>query len=219
MSRGVKVKSGMAVPTRRYTPRLPRSERREQILDATLHLIAENGFGGVSMEAVAREVGVAKTVVYDAFANKEKLLNALFAREQQRTLAEIAAVIPTPPLEGEPAEILATSVERLLKAVAEHPDAWRLILMPADGMPSVVRDEVNRHREGLVDQIQPMIAWGMERLGIGSLDSELAAAGILGAAENAARLSLTDPKRFPPQRIAEFAADVVTTIRRAGPDD
>ncbi len=203
----------MAVPTRRYTPRLPREERREQVLDATLHLIAEGGFSDVSMEAVAREVGVAKTVVYDAFANKEELLNALFVREQERTLAEIAAVIPKPPLEGEPDRILADSIERLLDAVAEHPDAWRLILMPADGMPPVVRDEVNRHREALVDQIEPMIAWGMKQLGL-VLDPELAAAGILGAAENAARLSLTHPDRFPPRRIAEFAADVVATVRK-----
>lgn len=204
----------MAVPTRRYTPRLPREERREQVLDATLHLIAERGFSGVSMEAVAREVGVAKTVVYDAFANKEELLNALFVREQERTLAEIAAVIPTPPLEGEPADLLATSVERLLEAVAEHPDAWRLILMPADGMPPVVRDEVERHREALIDQIEPMIAWGMKQLGL-ELDSELAAAGILGAAENAARLSLAHPDRFPPRRIAQFATDVVAQVSRS----
>lgn len=203
----------MPVPTRRYTPRLPREERREQVFDATLHLIAEHGFSGVSMEAVAREVGVAKTVVYDSFANKEELLNALFVREQERTLAEIDAVIPTPPLEGEPDQLLADSIERLLEAVAEHPDAWRLILMPADGMPPIVRDEVNRHREALVDQIEPMIAWGMKRLGL-DLDSELAAAGILGAAENAARLSLQHPNRFPPKRIAAFAADVVKTVRK-----
>ena len=123
-------------------------------------------------------------------------------------------MIPTPPLEGEPADLLATSVERLLEAVAEHPDTWRLILIPADGMPPVVRDEVERHREALIDQIEPMIAWGMEQLGL-DLDSELAAAGILGAAENAARLSLTHPDRFSPRRIAQFTTDVVTQVSRA----
>jgi AcrR family transcriptional regulator len=204
----------MAVPTRRYTPRMPREERREQILDAALHLIAERGFGGVSMEAVAREVDIAKTVVYDAFANKEDLLNALFVREQEATLAQIADVIPRPPLDGEPAEIMSASIQRLLEAVAEHPDTWRLILLPADGTPPALRAEVDRHREALVGQIEPMVAWGLEQLRLGSLDSELAAAGILGAAENAARLSLTHPDRYPPKRIAEFAADVLTAIGR-----
>ncbi len=203
----------MAVPsTRRYAPRMPREERREQILDAALHLIAEKGFSGVSMEAVAREVGIAKTVVYDAFANKEELLNALFVREQETTLAQISEVIPRPPLEGEPAEIMAASIHRLLEAVGEHPDTWRLILLPAEGTPPALREEVDRHREALVGQIEPMVAWGLDQLGLGSLDAELAAAGILGAAENAARLSLTHPDRYPPERIAAFAADVLTTI-------
>lgn len=206
----------MAVPTRRYSPRLPRSERREQVLDATLHLIAEHGFSGVSMEAVAREVGVAKTVVYDAFANKEQLLNALFLREQERTLEEIERVIPRPPLEGEPADILAGAIERLLDAVRERPDTWRLILLPAEGTPPALRDEVNRHREALIDQIEPMVAWGMGRLGLGEIDPELAAAGILGAAENAARLTLTHPRRFPPERIAAFAADLLTAVQGRG---
>lgn len=206
----------MEASTRQRAPRLPREERREQVLDATLHLTAEHGFSGVSMEAVAREVGVAKTVVYDAFANKGELLMALFEREQERTLAEIAAAVPVGPLDGEPAEILAASIEKLLLAVREHPDAWRLILLPPEGTPPLIRDEVNRHRDRLVDQIEPMVAWGMKRLGLSGLDTEVAAHGILGGAENAARLTLMHPRQFPPERIAGFAADLLTAIQARG---
>lgn len=54
----------------------------------------------------------------------------------------------------------------------------------------------------------------MNRLGLGEIDPELAAAGILGAAENAARLTLTHPRRSPPDRIAAFAADLLTAVKR-----
>ncbi|MGH2981972.1 MAG: TetR/AcrR family transcriptional regulator [Solirubrobacterales bacterium] len=206
----------MAVSPRRYTPRMPREERREQILDATLRLIAENGFGGVSMEAVAREAEIAKTVVYDVFGDQRGLLTELFEREQRRTLETIAAAMPSLPLDGDPAEILASSIEGLLEAVREHPETWRLILLPADGTPPALREEVNRHRDQLLEQLEPMTAWGIERLGLGSLDPEMAAHAILGEAENAIRLTLTHPRRFPPQRIAAFAADLLTAVGRRG---
>ena len=204
----------MTVTTRRYSPRVPREERREQILDAALSLVADRGFGGVSMEAVAREIGIAKTVVYDAFDNQPELLRALFEREQQRTLAEVAAAVPKPPLEGDPGEILAESISTLLGAVREHPDTWRLILLPADGTPPALQAEVNRHRERLLDQLEPMVAWGMQRLGLGEVDPELATRMILGSAEDAARLTLTHPRRFPPDRIASFVVDLLAAIQR-----
>jgi len=204
----------MTVTTRRYSPRVPREERREQILDAALSLVADRGFGGVSMEAVAREIGIAKTVVYDAFDNQPELLRALFEREQQRTLAEVAAAVPKPPLEGDPGEILAESISTLLGAVREHPDTWRLILLPADGTPPALQEEVNRHRERLLDQLEPMVAWGMQRLGLGEVDPELATRMILGSAEDAARLTLTHPRRFPPDRIASFVVDLLAAIQR-----
>lgn len=209
-----KLQGPMAVSTRRYSPRVPREERREQILDATLRLIATHGFGGVSMEAVAREIGIAKTVVYDAFPNKSELLKDLFEREQERTLAEIAAAVPSPPLEGDPADILAASIASLLDAVREHPDTWQLILLPAQGAPPELQQEVNRHRERLLDQVEPMVVWGMERLGLGAVDPELATHALLGSAENAARLTLTHPSEFPPERIASFVVALLTAVQR-----
>jgi AcrR family transcriptional regulator len=199
---------------RRYAPRMPPEERREQLLDATLRLIAADGLAAVSMEAVAREAQIAKTVVYDAFGSKRELLKALFEREQESVLSAIAEAIPTPPLAGDPAELLVESLTAVLEAVQRNPHTWRLILLPADGTTPALREEVDRHRERLLRQIEPLVGWGAERLGLGQLDPELAAQLILGSAENAARLTLTHPRRFPPRRIAEFAADLLTALQR-----
>jgi AcrR family transcriptional regulator len=196
------------------SPRLPRSERREQLLDAALHLISTQGFSAVSMEGVAREADIAKTVVYDAFGSVRELLGALLEREQERTLTAVAAAIPTGPLEGDPLEILTASLVSLLEAVRAHPDTWRLILLPAEGTPPAVRANVDRHREQLLRQIEPIAAWGLKRLGLGHLDSELTAHTLLAVSESAARLTLTEPRKFTPQRIAGFTADLLAAIGR-----
>lgn len=217
MTEVVKLSGDMAVsPRRKYSPRLPREERREQLLDAALALIAEHGYGGASMEAVAREADISKTVVYDAFGDRHGLLKALLEREQERVLTAIAAAMPTPPLSGDPAELLTAGFTRVLEAVRDDPDTWRLILLPADGTPPAVRAEVDRHRSRILRQLEPMVAWGAERLGLGHLDHELAAEAILALVESGARLTLTQPERYPPERLARFSADLLAVIARQG---
>ena len=41
-------------PTRRrpYTPRMPPQERRKQLLDAAIEIIARDGYAGVSIDAI-----------------------------------------------------------------------------------------------------------------------------------------------------------------------
>ena len=205
----------MSVPARRkYARRLPREERREQLLDAALRLITAHGFGGVSMEAVAREAGIAKTVVYGAFGSQGELLKSLLEREHERVMSDIAAAVPTPPLTGDPLELLAGSLTDVLEAVRLHPDTWRLILLPAEGTPPTLRAEVNRQREQLLRQIEPMVAWGADRLGLAHLDAELATETILANVEHAARLTLTQPRRYSTARLARFTTDLVAAITR-----
>jgi len=68
---------------RRYAPRMPPAQRREQLIDAALQVILEQGYGGVSIEAIARAAGVTRPVVYDHFANLGRLLYALIEREER----------------------------------------------------------------------------------------------------------------------------------------
>ena len=184
------------------------------MLDATLRLIGERGVAAVSMEAVAREAEIAKTVVYDAFGNQDGLLRALLEREQERVLGAIADAIPTVPLEGDPADILSGSIRKVLDAIRANPETWRLILLPADGAPPEMRERVNHHRDRLVTTIEPMAAWGIERLGLGHLDAELVAHMIIGTAEDAGRLTLTQPEKFPPERLAKFSTDLLRAVAR-----
>jgi AcrR family transcriptional regulator len=197
---------------RRYSPRRPRAERREQLFDAALRVADRDGFGAVTMEGVARKAGLAKTVVYDSFGNREELLRGLLMREQERALESLAAAMPEPPLPEDPREVLTASLVILLSAVREHPETWRLILLPPEGTPPVVRKTVDRQRELLVRQIEPMVEWGLKRIGAPALDPELATQALVASCENAIRLTLTQPERFPSERLADFAAALIDAL-------
>jgi AcrR family transcriptional regulator len=67
------------------------AERREQILQAAVRLWTGHGFEATTLEAIAREAGIAKGTVYLYFATKEDLLAA--AVERWSLLPDVAAVL------------------------------------------------------------------------------------------------------------------------------
>jgi hypothetical protein len=77
-----------------------------------------------------------------------------------------------------------------------------------------VREAVDHHRLILVRQVEPIVAWGLDRIGAGQLDPELATHALVAAGENAIRLTLTEPDGYSPQRFADFAGDVVAALSR-----
>jgi AcrR family transcriptional regulator len=205
-------------PRRRYAPRLPPEQRREQLIDATLGIILRDGYGAVTMEAVARAAGVTRPVVYDHFSNLGKLLHALVQREERISLAELDALVPVDPGDADPAELMANSVREFLYAVAARPNTWRLILLPLDGTPAIVRDHVEHNRRRMLRRLEDLVRWASERWGLPvGLDVELAARAIRDLAEEAGRQVLMDPRRFTPERYERFVRDVLGMMwSRAG---
>lgn len=211
---GVKLagKVAKAAATRRpYSPRRPRAERREQVLDAALAIVDEEGFGGLTIEAVARRADLAKTVIYDSVGNHEKLLRALVRREQERAMRDVAAAMPALPFGG-PEDLLGNGLTALLSSVRQHPATWRLILLPPEGAPPLLREDVDRSREQLREQLEPIVKWGLKTLGAADIDAELATLALLATVENAIRITLSDPDRFPAERLAEFGRALVRRV-------
>jgi AcrR family transcriptional regulator len=204
-----------APPRRRYAPRLPRAERRRQVLDVTLDLIAADGYAGVTMERVAREAGVTKPVVYDVFPNRGELLRALLEREEQRALGELTAVLGGPAEGEDPDDFLVAVVIAFLEVVLANPQAWRLILLPTEGTPEMVREHVARGRAGVARTLEALVGWGIRTRGGPQVDVEIAAQAILTLAEGAGRMVLTHPERYTPERIGSFTRSVIGALSRS----
>ncbi|MFM6977404.1 MAG: TetR/AcrR family transcriptional regulator [Micrococcales bacterium] len=58
-----------------------RTERQEQILDATQSMIAEHGVESVSLAEIAKITGLSRPAIYQYFASKEHLLAELVINE------------------------------------------------------------------------------------------------------------------------------------------
>ena len=192
---------------------MPPEERREQLLDATLALIAGKGYESVSMEGIARRAGVTKPVVYDLFGSLADLLEALLEREEERALAQLAELMPAPAEDADPAQVLVDGLDAFLRAIETRPDAWRLPLMPIEAQPGIVSEQVERDRTAVAEQLASILRWGVERLEVPISDVELLVQTIIVLAEEGGRKHLADPERYPRERLTAFTASLLDSIR------
>jgi AcrR family transcriptional regulator len=176
------------------------------VLDAALRIICARGYGAASMEAIARETGVAKTVVYEAYPRRAELLRALLQREEQRILTTL---LSDPPVvgAGSPRSLLLAWIERGLRAVRESPDEWRLLLAPTAETPPLVREHVEAGRAAVLARLRALLA------PFGPPDEELAARAVLAVAERAALDVLEGT--YPPERALAFARSILDALRVA----
>lgn len=199
--------------------RMPRAQRREQLLDATLALIARAGWDGLSVEAVAREAGVDRVVVYRSFATLPVLVGALLLREQRRIEATLAAIVPRDPAGTTPRALLLNALDGLLVAVAADPLSWRLALAPAEAAPIALRSLVARRRKVVERRMRALVAWGVGGLAVPAeqLDADVLAEVLLSVAEQSGRLLLDGV--FPAERLRGAAAGLVAAVPWAPEDD
>ena len=106
----------MAAPVRR----LPREQRREQILAAATRAFARGGYVGTGLDDVAAEAGITRVLLYRHFDSKTDLYRGVLDRACARLTAAT----------GED-DFDEGSIPALVRAAAEDPDGFRLLFRHA----------------------------------------------------------------------------------------
>ena len=112
------MRSGVATRTHAAV-RLPRAERREQLIRAAAAAFLAHGYEKTSMDDVAREAGVTRLIVYRIFESKDALYLAVITSVLDDLAAQFSGG------EARPVEHSIGSV--LLDVARRHPDAFRLL--------------------------------------------------------------------------------------------
>jgi hypothetical protein len=99
--------------------------------------------------------------------------------------------------------------------VQAEPDTWRLALFPVEGAPPELRETLARVRTGLVGLLKPVAETGIARRGgPQDLDAELFSRLLVSFGEEGAKLVLSEPDEYPPDRLAGFTATIMESVRR-----
>lgn len=145
------------VPSKRGRPkRGSEGNRRRDLLNAAESLFLEQGFGAVSMDAVAKQAGVSKKTIYCLFETKEDLFTAIM-----RTHMDESPLPTTPPdavdaasFESAVATFLGQLAEAILGPVAVG--LFRLSVAEAPRFPALAQAF---YREGAWRHIARLGEW------------------------------------------------------------
>ncbi|TCO49793.1 TetR/AcrR family transcriptional regulator [Actinocrispum wychmicini] len=114
--------------------RMPRVERREQILDAATRAFARSGYTATGLDDVAAEAGITRVLLYRHFDSKNDMYRAVLERARLRLQEQLGS-------DGYHAE----TIPALLRAAAADPDGFRLLFRHAAREPEF-RDVIDTFR-------------------------------------------------------------------------
>ena len=141
------------VPTKQA--RRTQAERTEAttaaLVDAARELFAQDGYAATSLDAVAAKARVTKGAVYHHFEGKQRLFEAVFAREVERLAAVLPAVYAS---KQDPWEAFEASCRAFLAEYLE-PGLQRIVLL--DALAAMGWDGVRRVEAPLLEMMEVAI--------------------------------------------------------------
>jgi AcrR family transcriptional regulator len=163
-------------------------ERRNELIDGTIEAIRRRG-RYVSMDEIASEIGVSKTVLYRYFVDKNDLTTAVMMRFSQITLIPNMAAALSSNLDGY--DLTREIIRVYVQTVANEPEPYRFVMANS----SAARSKVIADSERIIARMLAVIlrrrmkAAGMDVGGV-----EPWAYHIVGGVQLATHSWLLDPR-------------------------
>ncbi len=171
--------------------RMPRSERRAQLLDAAREVFVERGYHAAAMDEIAVRAGVSKPVLYQHFPGKLDLYLALLDISIDEFVDSVIHALDST---SDNKRRVAAAMETFFAFVGGQGDTFRLLFENDLTNADAVRGRLDSLTRRCAEAIAPVIA---EDTGLSNEESQLLAAGMVGMAQVAARFWLASDGSLP----------------------
>lgn len=129
-----------------------RSDRKEAILDAALHVFAEEGYHGASIAKVSQRAKISKGLLYNYFISKEellhKLIEALFDDEMKASKKYLESPLTPQKFSG--------YIDHIFEVIIKKPQQWKLYFSIST-QPEVIAVVAKKYQKEQVQFTQVML--------------------------------------------------------------
>jgi AcrR family transcriptional regulator len=140
----VTVSTPKSAPRSRLSP----DERRSQLLDLGVRLLATRSLDELSIDLFAEEAGISRGLLYHYFGNKHAFHEAVVRRAADDLIAQTA-----PPVDGDPLHRLTVSMEAYLSYVEHNHEGYLSLVKGAASGNETMRAIYDEARSALTDRI------------------------------------------------------------------
>jgi len=128
--------------------RLSPEDRRAQLLDLGVRLLATRSLDELSIDLLAEEAGISRGLLYHYFGNKHAFHEAVVRRAADDLIAQTA-----PPVDGDPLHRLTVSMTAYLTYVEDNHEGYLSLVKGAASGNETMRAIYDEARSALTDRI------------------------------------------------------------------
>lgn len=182
--------------------RLPRDERRAQLLVAALEAFTASGYHSAAMDEIADRAKVSKPVLYQHFPSKLDLYLAVLDLHIDSLVFAIQKAIAS---NQENSSRVAATVDAYFGFIDSEGEAFRLLFESDMNLEPQVRERLNRMTYDCAAAVSAIISIDT---GLGKEESMMLAVGIIGTVQTTARHWLDRDGKIDRQRATELVMNL-----------
>ena len=183
--------------------RLPRDERRAQLLVAALEVFTAAGYHSAAMDEIADRANVSKPVLYQHFPSKLELYLAVLDLHIDSLVFAIQKAIAS---NRENSSRVAATVEAYFGFIDSEVEAFRLLFEIDMNLEPQVRERLNRMTYDCAAAVSAVISIDT---GLGKEESMMLAVGIIGTVQTTARHWLDRDGKIDRRRATELVMNLI----------
>lgn len=183
--------------------RLPRDERRAQLLIAALEVFTVAGYHSAAMDEIADKAQVSKPVLYQHFPSKLDLYLAVLDLHIDSLVFAIQKAIAS---NRENSSRVAATVDAYFGFIDSEGEAFRLLFESDMNLEPQVRERLNRMTYDCAAAVSAVISIDT---GLGKEESMMLAVGIIGTVQTTARHWLDRDGKIDRQRATELVMNLI----------
>jgi AcrR family transcriptional regulator len=183
--------------------RLPRDERRAQLLVAALEVFTAAGYHSAAMDEIADRANVSKPVLYQHFPSKLELYLAVLDLHIDSLVFAIQKAIAS---NRENSSRVAATVEAYFGFIDAEGEAFRLLFESDMNLEPQVRERLNRMTYDCAAAVSAVISIDT---GLGKEESMMLAVGIIGTVQTTARHWLDRDGKIDRKRATELVMNLI----------
>ncbi|CAB4332526.1 MAG: TetR family transcriptional regulator [Actinobacteria bacterium] len=185
------------------TNRLPRDERRAQLLSAALEVFTAAGYHSAAMDEIADRANVSKPVLYQHFPSKLELYLAVLDLHIDSLVFAIQKAIAE---HRSNADRVKATVEAYFGFIDSEGEAFRLLFESDMNLEPQVRERLNRMTYDCAAAVSAVIAIDT---GLAKEESMMLAVGLIGTVQTIARHWLDRDGKIDRMRATELVMNLI----------
>jgi AcrR family transcriptional regulator len=183
--------------------RLPRDERRAQLLSAALEVFTAAGYHSAAMDEIADRANVSKPVLYQHFPSKLELYLAVLDLHIDSLVFAIQKAIAE---HRSNADRVKATVEAYFGFIDSEGEAFRLLFESDMNLEPQVRERLNRMTYDCAAAVSAVISIDT---GLAKEESMMLAVGLIGTVQTTARHWLDRDGKIDRTRATELVMNLI----------